>query len=165
MTSCKIPFIMVLQACCYKLTLWSCSLPLRFLARVSGNIMVTSWCCYELQQWPISNDIFIPLVILHFPFFWLFGSFLSLWSCITWSRVSSLHVATFHPHFWQVIVVAALWSFCNSWCFMWVSSPCHLAHAFVVILHNNKFVVLKITIVNDNERFNIFIFSTNYHCR
>ncbi len=101
---------------------------------------------------------FHPPSILHFPFFWLFGGFLSLWSCITRSRLNFLHVATFHPHFSQAIAVVALWSFCNSWCFWWVSSPCHLAHGFVVILHNNNFVVLKITIVNDNEGFNIFIF-------
>ncbi len=124
-----------------------------------------SWCCYELQQWPISNDIFIPLVILHFPFFWLFGSFLSLWSYITWSTVSSFHVATFHPHFLQVTMMVGLWSFCNSWC-LGEFHPNVILHMLLLwsyITINLLFWKSELSMIMKDSIFSFF--STNYHCQ
>jgi hypothetical protein len=90
------------------------------------------------------------VVVLQFPFSMVLHNVIFCWDFP--------HVVSFHLHFLQIQMVMPyhliglniVARFFND--MFYVSShPCHYAHVFIMVLHNNTFIFLKTTIVNDNE--------------
>ncbi len=122
------------------------------------SVSSNSWFLGTLQ-WLVLGEFITTFVILLFLSLWLFCNSPFLWSCIMWYIFwDSPHVVSFHLHFLQIEMVMPyhltglniVARFFNDMFYV-SSTPCHYAHVFVMVLHNNILIFLKSTIVNDNE--------------